>query len=281
MNNTLFHEEVLTSNCIFDLHILLQRRGSHLLYKRWKRRRRRGPLPLKHVLLISFILFNVLTAYSLWFINRVIEPTLINIAETNTRQVAEHAIQDAVSKIITEDLDMNELIIIRDDKANESKSYSFNSQLFNRLISDASLHIQKYLNGDIEKELKDMDEVNVYKNPNGKGLMYHIPLGLVTDNALLANLGPKVPISFEMIGSVNSDIETKYHEMGINNAYLEIYMHIEVKMNVIVPSFKKNMVIKNSVKIGDLFIEGDVPQFYNHGGSVIPPAITPSKDEGK
>ena len=43
-----------------------------------------------------------------------------------------------------------------------------------------------------------------------------VPLGRVTDNALLGNLGPSVPIEFLVIGDVESDIKTKVVEFGIN-----------------------------------------------------------------
>jgi sporulation protein YunB len=212
-----------------------------------------------------------LTAYSLWLINAIIEPTLVRIAETKTRQIAEHAIHDAVSKKIAEKLDMKELIIIHEKKSDETATYSFNSQIYNRLISDATVYIQQYLDGNVEVESEDGIPVN--QNPDGKGLVYHIPLGLITNNALISHLGPEVPVRFELIGSVNSEISTKYKEIGINNAYLEIYMDILVKINVIIPSISKDMEIENSVKIGDLFIEGKVPQFYNSGGTGSAPAV--------
>ncbi|ASS91046.1 sporulation protein YunB [Aeribacillus pallidus] len=248
------------------------------MYRKFRRRRRRGPLPAKYVFLITFVIFNVLTAYSLWLINAIIEPTLVRIAETKTRQIAEHAIHDAVSKKIAEKLDMKELIIIHEKKSDETATYSFNSQIYNRLISDATVYIQQYLDGNVEVESEDGIPVN--QNPDGKGLVYHIPLGLITNNALISHLGPEVPVRFELIGSVNSEISTKYKEIGINNAYLEIYMDILVKINVIIPSISKDMEIENSVKIGDLFIEGKVPQFYNSGGTGSAPAvIMPEKNQ--
>jgi len=39
---------------------------------------------------------------------------------------------------------------------------------------------------------------------------------------LLSNLGPKIPVKFDLVGEVIINIETKITNYGINNAMMEI-----------------------------------------------------------
>ena len=42
-----------------------------------------------------------------------------------------------------------------------------------------------------------------------------VPFGRVTNNALLGNIGPDIPIDFTTIGHVNTDIKQKLNRMGL------------------------------------------------------------------
>lgn len=244
--------------------------------------KRRGPIPFKYVFLITFVAFNILTAYSLWMINEIIEPALISIAETKTRQIAAQAINDSISKRISENVDINELIVIHENSSNEPIGYSFNPKVYNRLISEATIRVQQYLDyiesGELDKlqSFKNDIDIDFDESKSTNGVIYTIPLGMATSNTLLSNLGPHVPVRFEIIGDVTSEIKTSIKESGINNTYLEVYMDIKVRMNVIIPSLSTATEISNAVKIGDLFLPGTVPEFYNgNGGNGFNPAIIP------
>jgi len=244
---------------------------------------KRGPLPFKHAFLLSFVIFMIITSQSLWLTNTLIEPTLLSIAKTKTRQMVYQAIDNAISKEIVENMDIRKLIIIHENNKGEAIGYSFNPQIYNRLLAETNMRIQQYLNyietGELERlESFEMNDIHVDYDQTKKqrGIVYYIPLGMATGNALLANLGPKLPVRFEMIGDTNSDIETKVKEFGINNTYLEVYLNIRVRMNLIVPFSDMTMKISHSMKIADLFLQGKVPRYYNGSGSTnegidIPP----------
>src|SRR5699024_7540139 len=62
-----------------------------------------------------------------------------------------------------------------------------------------------------------------------------IPIGQATGNTVLANLGPKVPVHFEIVGSLQSDVVHEVKEFGVNAALIEIYIPVEVDMQIVVP----------------------------------------------
>ncbi|WP_316570257.1 sporulation protein YunB [Neobacillus sp. YIM B06451] len=242
--------------------------------------RRRGPLPLSHVLLITFIVFVLVTYQSLNIINKQIEPRLIKIAETKAREFASQAVNKSIAQYVVENVDVEELIIVHNN-SNEV-GYSFNPKVYTRVISEITTRIQRYLNllesGNIE-ELEAFKEFNSGESKKQQGLIYEIPIGMATDNTLFSNLGPKVPVRFEIIGDVTANIETKIRETGINNTYLEIYVKTHVQMGVIIPLIGKEIEVTNSIMIGDLFLPGKVPQYYNggggNGGNEVNPIVIP------
>ncbi|MBY0123016.1 sporulation protein YunB [Bacillus sp. S/N-304-OC-R1] len=245
--------------------------------KRWKIKK--GPLPFKYVLLITFIIFTFLSIFSVVIINRNLEPALMSIAESRARQFAVQAINDAIAKKATESIDINELII-KHENAGEA-SYSFNPQ-YNKVISELTIRVQEYLDlvetGDMESMENFRNDLNIDKDKakSTKGIVYHIPLGMATKMTLLSNFGPKIPVRLEILGDVTSDLETKIVETGINNTYLEVYINVRVQMNVIIPLIEKPIEVSNQIKIGDWFHPGKVPQYYNGKGSENPiPALIP------
>ncbi|RLQ94235.1 sporulation protein YunB [Falsibacillus albus] len=247
-----------------------------------KFKRKYGPLPFRYVFLITFIFFCFSTAISLVVINKNIEPILMSIAETKATQFGSQAINDAISKKISENIDIDKLIVTRG--SGDDLSYSFNPQIYNRVISEATTRVQKYLdlmeNGEID-DLEDLyRDINIdyEESKQQHGIVYYVPLGMATKQTLFSNLGPKIPVKLEILGAVTSNVETKIVETGINNTYLEVYINVKIQMNVIIPLRSKPIEISNSVKIGDLFHPGKVPLYYNGGGGkdnfnpvVIPP----------
>ncbi|MBT2724425.1 hypothetical protein J7E67_26040 [Bacillus sp. ISL-46] len=55
----------------------------------------------------------------------------------------------------------------------------------------------------------------------------------------------------------------------MNNTFLEIDLVINVKMNVIIPYLAKQTYLTKVIKIGDLFVQGRVPQYYNQSGTIV------------
>ncbi len=261
---------------------LYKRAGGVCVFKRQKMRIKKGktrnwitkgPLPFKYVLLITLIFFIFLTMFSLIIINRNLEPTIMDIAETRARQFAAQAINDAIDKNISENVDIKELIVKHE--YNGETAFSFNPQIYHKVTADASKRVQKYLDlveaGEIDQLENFKNDINIKKETtkSSNGIVYHIPLGMATGMTLLSNLGPDIPVRLQILGDVTSNVETKIIPSGINNTYLEAYINVKVHMNVIIPLKEEPIEVSYQVKVGDLFLEGKVPQYYNPG--IIPP----------
>ncbi|PLR79335.1 sporulation protein YunB [Bacillus sp. V3-13] len=247
------------------------------MFKPRRKTFKQGPLPVKYVFMITFIMFIGCTFFSLIIINKNIEPALKSIAETRSRQFAAQAINDAISHTIVKQVDIEKLIISRE--VGEDAIISFNPQMYSKLIADATIRVQEYLDlveaGELEKleAFKKDENIDFTKSQEQKGIVYNIPLGMATNITLFSNLGPEIPVRFEIIGAVTSDLETKYIETGINNTIVEVYIKVKVHMNVIIPLLENQIEEVVSVKIGEYFHPGKVPQFYNNGEKGGGPSI--------
>ncbi|WP_077625296.1 sporulation protein YunB [Sediminibacillus massiliensis] len=245
----------------------------------------RKPPSLGHVFVFTLVFFIISTFLSIWVINKGIEPTLMDIAETRTRQFTRLAINEAVSKKIAEDLHYEQLIQEETDNEGKVVSVGWNSVVTNRVVRNTTFRVQNFLrqleNGEIPEPGSTLDvelepETNssidsVRNNPT----LIEIPVGQAFGIPLLANLGPKIPVQIEVIGDVQSEPIMKHKELGINNVFFELFVHLEVNLRIVVPFQTRPTTITQDIKIDDRYLPGEVPEFYNNGGASDTPFSIP------
>ncbi|MEC1259724.1 sporulation protein YunB [Bacillus swezeyi] len=238
---------------------------------------KRGPLPFRYVMLLSFVFFTLSTTISLLIINTSIKPTLLHIAEMETNRIATHVIQEAVEDYMNEDENVQNMVEMKSDENGKVTTINFNSHV----VRDMQTKITKRLHDNLK--VTETEEFNSSaKTPDDRsdGVIYQIPLGQTTGNSLLGNLGPKIPVRFNVVGDVFTDFKESVKPYGINNALINLGVLVEVKIRVVIPFATKTAVVKNTVPATIQAVHGDVPDFYSGNGSQTAPSIQiPSKDE--
>ncbi|MDZ5472137.1 sporulation protein YunB [Bacillus sp. 31A1R] len=235
---------------------------------------RRGPLPFRYVFLLTFIFFIFSTAAGLWVINEGLKPTLVSYAESQTRKIASLVINKAINKKIANVMDINE--IIRKDP--ETSLTIFDAEKINRVMGETSdlvlSHIKKAESGDLAalESITDI-EIETDDSKSGNGIVYYVPMGQATNNALLGNLGPKIPVRFNAIGDIETNVETITKEIGINNIYVEVIIKLKVNVQIIIPFATKVTTYKQDIPVAIGILEGEVPQFYNGSGQGGTPSL--------
>src|SRR5699024_11322424 len=107
-------------------------------------------------------------------------------------------------------------------------------------------------------EFDDSVEDLASKDPT----VVEIPIGQATGNTVLANLGPKIPVHFEIVGSLQSDVVHEVEEFGVNGALFEIYIPVEVSIRIVVLFSTKTSTINTRVFLEYRIIMVDVSDFY-------------------
>lgn len=202
--------------------------------------------------------------------NEGIKPTLVRYAEAQTNKIAPMVVDKAVDDIVPNVKDIREISDILPNGA-----VTFKTDIINQTQADLSRAIQLNLKkaeiGDLEAlQAETGIEIDYDKTSEGEGIVYSFPIGQATNNALLGNLGPRIPIRFTAVGSVHSSVETKVEQYPINNMFLTVVIPIEVNVEIIIPFGSKKTTIQQEVPIAIGLFPQDVPEFYNGNGGMNP-----------
>jgi sporulation protein YunB len=153
---------------------------------------------------------------------------------------------------------------------------TFNSQKVRAALERVTHNIVTKLETIERDNFKDSKSEKPSQEQND-GILYEIPLGRITDNAILSSIGPNIPVQFLLIGDVHTDIKRTFKEYGINSARHEVSIYVEVTVQVIIPFATEKKTISNSIPIIDIIERGEVPQYYNDGGDADPSIELPKK----
>lgn len=235
---------------------------------------RKRPLARRHLLLLTIVIFLIILLLSFWLIDRGIRPALMNIAELKTTEFATRTINSAVKS--TEHISFDDLIDINYDNDGNVSTLGWNSEAVNRALRSATERAEYFLYGMNKGEQIDIDDPNLEPLEFGDSVgdlaakdptVVEIPLGQATGNTVLANLGPKIPVHFEIVGSLQSDVTHEVKEFGVNAALFEIYIPVTVNVQIVIPFSTMTREVSTRVFIDSRVIMGDVPEFYSTGGS--------------
>ncbi len=223
-----------------------------------------------NIILMITILIIISIIYAFKIINQKVTPILTNYAEIETKKLATIVIGDAVTNELSKQLDTDTLFIINKNKDSDIETIDFNTVIVNKILIAATTSIQvnlKYLeSGQLDKLTIGKESLSSYDEDSlREGIFYSVPMGAVFNNSFLSNLGPKIPIRFNLIGEIKANLKSTITDYGINNALIETVMHLTLTMNVILPIASKEVLVESDVPISMKLISGEVPEYYLNG----------------
>lgn len=245
----------------------------HLKYKK-----RKSIFTKILVIISSGIAFSFFIIY---LINKTITPNLLSYAISEARSVATSVISKSVLEETKDSFTLENLIISEKNDDGEIISVEFNSYVLNSILVDVSDSVQVNLkrleSGDMGFE--DMLQSDILKNRKNtkNGVIYEIPLGLALNNSLLSNIGPKIPIRLKLIGDIETSLESKITDYGINNALIEIIVSVIVTEQVILPIKTETVKIHNDVPVAIKVIKGEVPDYFSGSNNKLADFSIPIK----
>lgn len=169
------------------------------------------------------------------------------IAEAKTRKYVTEIINNSTDNIKFE----NDLFVIEKSNDNEIKMVTYNSYEATQLINKITHNIQD-----------SFDELESVFNGKDKFVVDEIPLGVIFDNALLRNFGPKIRVRIDIVGDVLSELETEVKPYGINNALVEVRVKLNANARVMLPLTTKEINVSNVIPISINIVNGSIPEAY-------------------
>lgn len=218
---------------------------------------------------ITFIFFLILLFSYLFikiFSNKASD-ILFSYAESETRKLTTLIINKAVTKQIANNMEIDEMFEIVKNDNNDIQLITFNSinvtKMLNAITNLVQLNLKAIEEGNIDLlELPDDTLTSYNQEKLKKGIIYEIPLGVITSSSLLSNVGPKVPVKLNLIGDVVTGVESKVSEYGINNALLEVGIKVEVTSRINLPFISKAINVSTTVPVVMKVIQGNIPNMY-------------------
>ncbi len=217
---------------------------------------------LSKIILITLILIIFLTIFLFVKFNQSITPNLENIALSEIKRLTYNIINSNISYDLLNTDELNKILIINKNNNDEILYVDFNLknayQVLDNITNTLNESLKKIADGTINIAYYDYT-----LSHNTNSVVLSIPFGSSLNNSYLANLGPKIPIKINFIGSILTNLETKITNYGLNNALVEIYVNLKFDNEILTPFKSKTIALEYNTIIASMMIEGEVPNFYD------------------
>ena len=187
------------------------------------------------------------------YFSRKSKEILLPMAESQVRKAVTMIINSACDENLIDD----NLYEINKDSNDEIKMITYNSFEVTKLINQVTSNVESKI-----RKL-EMGEINYYGDKDELGgIIAEIPIGVIFGNTMLSNVGPKIKVRLNMLGDIVSNIETEVKPYGINNAYVEMRIYLEVTARIVLPFVSEKVVISNVIPLSMNIVQGSIPEAY-------------------
>ncbi|MEG6520840.1 sporulation protein YunB [Desulfotomaculum sp. 1211_IL3151] len=189
-----------------------------------------------------FILLVILCLPAIiFYVDRLLQPTLFTIARVKAIHMATEIMNQAVmDNLASQQLSYQDLIQIHKDEQGKIVLVQADTIRINRVSNEITLMIQD--------SLKKMDSESI-----------HIPLGQLLGIHLLAALGPDFNVKMIPLGIVRVDVIDKFEGAGINQTRHLIWLDLSSEFQIAIPLYKEVFKVSTKVPLAQNIIVGDVP----------------------
>ncbi len=208
---------------------------------------------LKNYIFIYLVIIFIEVFYSIDKIGLMISPKMINIIKNNISYYDNILIEEYldtkelrdsyIEELITIDKNSKEEIVNID--INTSKSYILLKRIVNNLKNSNSTY-------------RDM-----YAKNKKNYIVLRYPIGLISNNILINNLGYRIPIRLELNSNILTGIKSKVTNYGFNNALIEVYLRVKFTSNVVYFSLDDRVDNEYEILLASKMIMGRVPEMFN------------------
>lgn len=188
------------------------------------------------IIIAIFILFNTM----LYFFDKSVLPAILSIAEVKMKNEATDIVYKTAMDIYSKDFDYKDVILVEKDNEGNISMVRADTVKLNYLSSK--------LITDCNSKLKDLTALGV-----------DVPLGYMTRNSVIHNLGPNVNVKMSQLGNITSSYDSIFESAGINQTRHKIYLNVNLAVRVIVPMNTKDIDIACQIPIAETIIVGKIP----------------------
>lgn len=236
------------------------------MYLKPKKKANKKAKKHRRAILVFFII--VVLIIILYFASNRINKSLKSYSKIEIEKFLDTIINELVWDEILEDIDTNTIIQIYQNEEGDILYADFNDDEVNTILSNSVALVQEGLlaieNGQTEK-LSLPDSIYSKYNKLQEGIIIEVPTGALIHNSLFSNIGPKIPIKIQLLGTVKGNIQTDIEEYGINNSIVSIKIVMDVTEQVVLPITSEKVHVTVEIPIATKLIQGKTPTYYQNG----------------
>lgn len=193
----------------------------------------------KRILVFLSIIISLLILF-IYMLDKIILSTLMVVADGEMRTRAIEVIDRNILDLYDKEFTYDDIMKIEKDGQGNITMIRADTIKLNSLAAKVSLESQN--------KLRDMGAVGI-----------KIPIGYISKNVILSNLGPSVKVRMQPIGSVKTNYISEFESAGINQTRHKIYLEVETSIKVIIATKSDEVQIKNTIPVAETIIVGKVP----------------------
>lgn len=207
---------------------------------------------LKKTILMIICVLLLLAGYL--FLDARVRPIIISKARMEVTQMAVAAINKTVQKEVSSgDMDYQDFITVQRDYNGRVALMQANTVSINQMASEIALEVQKELQ-------------------NLKTKQVTVSIGHLLNSYIFANIGPRVKVRIEPLGTVDVNVIDRFEQAGINQTRHKIYLDFTttVRVGLPLPLHSNYVKVATTVPVAESIIVGDVPNaVINMSGGVL------------
>jgi sporulation protein YunB len=190
-------------------------------------------------LILAIFIFLAVRAFL--FVEGNLRPTIISMAEARARQLATEAINNAIKQKIAQESRYEHLIFIQKDNQGKIIMAEVNNMEIAKIQALTTMSVQSTLEALQAQEIK-------------------IPLGQALGSEILANLGPRIPVTLVPVGTVSAEIQQTFESSGINIVSHQVGIDITARIQIVIPFFSSEISVHSFTPLATATYFGQVPE---------------------
>ncbi len=220
-------------------------------------------------MVICFCISFIIALFFIFVLGKKVNPIFINYLNGEVERITTNVVDSVLNDLLAKGSNDSLFVITRNDR-NEVEMVDYNTEKVNSLLKNINqliyLKLYNLEEGNTDKLLLSSSLLGNNYHFIDSGVVCEIPLGSLTGNGFLTNLGPIIPVKMSFLGQVSSNLKTRVTSYGINNLLLELYIQVEVKEKISLPKTSDVATVKVEAPLSIKIISGIVPNYY---GGVI------------
>lgn len=187
------------------------------------------------------IIFLYLAVRAFLFVEGNLRPTIISMAEARARQLATEAINNAIKQKIAQESRYEHLIYVQKDNQGKITMAEVNNMEIAKIQSLTTMNVQDTLEALQNQEIK-------------------IPMGQALGSEILANIGPRIPVTLVPVGTVSAEIQQTFETSGINIVSHQVGIDITATIQIVIPFMSREVKVRSFTPLATATYFGQVPE---------------------